>query len=367
MARESWYLEGYLGGESVLRQIPLRHFPFRIGRDSTMDCVIPGHQVSRQHAEILRDDGVLLLRDCQSTNGSFLNRERVTDTAVLQHGDILHFGDTDLRLIRETRVRTSASVTQRHAVVQLDKPLPETIPAGIRQLQELISQRQVEPYYQPIVYAESREVYGYEILGRGTHAGLPALPGALFRIADSTDDLAMHLSQLFRDEGIVRAATFNSQLRFFMNVHPQELRYVRLLLLQMERLRRQYPDVAMVLEIHEQAVPKLSDMKKICQELANMRIELAYDDFGAGQSRFIELIEAPAHYLKFDITLVRNIDKATAAKRKLVKSLVSLSRQMKHMTLAEGIEREEEMACCLDLGFDLVQGYYVGPPQATLG
>lgn len=364
MHQEHWYLEGYLGGDNLLRRIPIRQFPFRIGRDSELDFMIPGSKVSRQHAEILLDGNRLLLRDNNSTNGSFVNRQRINGEAELHHGDVLHFGDTDLRLIRET-IKKSMEQTQRQAAVGEHPALSDKMPTGIRELQELLQKRMVMPAFQPIVDAITGATYGYEVLGRGTHPALPPNPGGLFRIAESVDSLSLHLSQLFREIGIATAARFNSSARFFMNVHPDELKYARLLLLQMERLRRDYPGMALVLEIHEKAVPKLSDMKKICRELEGMDIRLAYDDFGAGQARFIELIEAPAHYLKFDMSLLQHIDTAPDAKRDMVQSLVNLSHKMQIITLAEGLERREEVECCQAMGFDLIQGYYYGEP--TLG
>jgi EAL domain-containing protein (putative c-di-GMP-specific phosphodiesterase class I) len=207
------------------------------------------------------------------------------------------------------------------------------------------------------------EIFGYEMLGRGTHPELPDNPGPLFRIAESVNSLPMQLSQLFRDVGIAKAATFDTNAVFFMNVHPYELRYTRLLLMQMEKIRKDYPGMKLVLEIHEKAVPSLPDMKKICRELDSLNIKLAYDDFGAGQARFIELIEAPAHYLKFDVSLVRHIDKASATKRNMVQSLVNLSQNMGIITLAEGIESKAEVETCQNMGFDLIQGYYFGKPK----
>lgn len=365
MQHDIWYLEGYLSGDTVLRRIPIRHYPFRIGRDSELDFMIPGIKVSRRHAEIIRNDNRLFLCDNNSTNGSFVNRQRIVDGQLeIRHGDVLHFGDTDLRLIRET-VKKSLAETQRHAAVDHQQPTAGKMPTGIREMQELLQQRLVMPAYQRIVDAMTGAIYGYEVLGRGTHPALPPNPGALFRIAESVDSLSLHLSQLFRETGIATAARLDPSARYFMNVHPDELKYPRLLLLQMERLRREHPDMALVLEIHEKAVPKLSDMKKICRELEGMNIRLAYDDFGAGQTRFIELIEAPAHYLKFDISLLQRIDTAPAAKRDMVQSLVTLSHNMQIITLAEGLERREEVECCQAMGFDLIQGYYYGEP--TLG
>jgi EAL domain-containing protein (putative c-di-GMP-specific phosphodiesterase class I) len=47
----------------------------------------------------------------------------------------------------------------------------------------------------------------------------------------------------------------------------------------------------------------------------------------------------------------------------MVKSLVTLSRNMGITTLAEGLERIEEVRECQSMGFDLIQGYYFGEPR----
>jgi EAL domain-containing protein (putative c-di-GMP-specific phosphodiesterase class I) len=92
-------------------------------------------------------------------------------------------------------------------------------------------------------------------------------------------------------------------------------------------------------------------------------MQLAYDDFGAGHSRINELIEVPPDYLKFDETLIRDIDRAPAAKRKLLRALVHLCRESGIQTIAEGVETEREAQSLRELGFDLAQGYRYGKPR----
>ncbi|HSC75866.1 MAG TPA: EAL domain-containing protein [Pseudomonadales bacterium] len=362
MQHENWYLEGYFSGNALLSRLTINVFPFKIGREAGVDFVVPGTRASRNHAEFIKEGERLFLRDKNSTNGTFVNRTRIKEQTEVQHGDILHFADFEVRLIKES-VKKSSNPTLMQSAIPGISTLSEKMPAGIRALQEMVEQKMIAPAFQPIVNAMSADIFGYEILGRGTHSELPVLPGPLFRIAESVDNLPMQLSQLFRDVGIATAATFDTKAAFFMNVHPDELRYARLLLLQMEKIRKDHPDMKLVLEIHEKAVPSLPDMKKICRELDVLRIKLAYDDFGAGQARFIELIEAPAHYLKFDISLVRHIDIAPPAKRSMVQSLVTLSKNMGILTLAEGLESEAEVKTCQDMGFDLIQGFYFGKPK----
>lgn len=366
-SHDIWFFEGYFGGDNTLSRMKLNTFPLRIGREVGVEFLVPSNKASRLHAEIHREDERVFLLDANSTNGTYVNHARIHEKTELQHGDILQFADFEVRIIKEA-VKRSSSPTVKHQIVTGVQPAinnTRPMPTGIRELQELVQNKLITPAFQRIVHADTEEIYGYEILGRGSHPALPSNPGLLFRIAESASGLPMHLSQLFRDVGIAKAATLNSNATFFMNVHPYELRYARLLLLQMERIRREFPTIALVLEIHEKAAPSLADMKKICRELEFLNIKLAYDDFGAGQARLVELVEAPAHYLKFDISLVHNIDKAELAKRNMVQSLVSLSKNMGIMTLAEGLETRAEVMTCREMGFDLIQGYYYGEP--TIG
>lgn len=74
----------------------------RIGRHEESEIFLVDPSVSRNHAIIEMVDGELILKDCDSTNGTFLNDERIT-TCVLRDGDIVKFGETKLRLESERR------------------------------------------------------------------------------------------------------------------------------------------------------------------------------------------------------------------------------------------------------------------------
>jgi EAL domain-containing protein (putative c-di-GMP-specific phosphodiesterase class I) len=366
MQKDHWYFEGYFSGNNVLGRLPLNHFPFRIGRDTKLDFTVPSNSTSRIHAIINREGNRLLISDNRSTNGTYVNRQRLIDQHELRHGDIVHFADFEVRVIRD-RVEESADPTLSMAALRMEN-LSRNMPAGVLELQELLERKLVLPMYQAIVEAGTQKVYAYEVLGRGIHPALSANPGPLFRIAESLAGHTVPLSQLFREVGVARAVeqTADEGFRYFLNIHPDELNDVGGLLKHLGDLKLRFPAVRMVLEIHEKAVTDIQNMKIICQGLDELGIELAYDDFGAGQTRFIELIEAPAHYLKFDISLVGNIDKAQDAKRNIVKMLVNMSKDMGISTLAEGLDRVEEVQVCQDLGFDYIQGFYFGRPKERI-
>ena len=64
-----------------------------IGRAVGSDIVITSKRVSRQHARVRREGGEVILQDLDSTNGTFLNDERVMEPTALHDGDHITIGD----------------------------------------------------------------------------------------------------------------------------------------------------------------------------------------------------------------------------------------------------------------------------------
>lgn len=66
--------------------------PFTIGRKTGKDLEIPDPRVSRDHAEIVCEDGVYYVTDGGSKLGTFVNKERITAKHKLVQGDRIEFG-----------------------------------------------------------------------------------------------------------------------------------------------------------------------------------------------------------------------------------------------------------------------------------
>lgn len=65
-----------------------------IGRDVANNIVIPDSEISRQHARLTRSPAGYVLEDLGSTNGTFVNGERIAAARVLNPGDLIAFGET---------------------------------------------------------------------------------------------------------------------------------------------------------------------------------------------------------------------------------------------------------------------------------
>jgi EAL domain-containing protein (putative c-di-GMP-specific phosphodiesterase class I) len=359
-----WVLEGYFGNDSEsLLRMPLNMFPARVGRDPLLFLPILQADVSRMHAEFFQRGDQLLLRDLGSRNGTLVNLAPLQGEILLQHGDVLHFASHEMRLMEVAQSEQDELNSTRFVA----QPQSSKLPMGVSQFQRMLDARQVSCVFQPIVTL-SGQLYAYEILGRGCRADFPASPDELFHIAESLPGKDVELSLLMRNAGVAEghAQLQGRVCKLFMNTHPAELRRPKQLIDSLAGLREAFPHQQLVLEIHEDAVTDIASLKRLSQELCAMDIELAYDDFGAGQTRLLELIEVPVKYVKFDMSLVQGIHLASSARQKMIGSLVAMTRAMGIATLAEGVELFEEVELCREIGFDLAQGYHFSKPLKTL-
>ena len=94
----TWFLMGRLVEYGPVRIIAIGVSPFRIGRHSSVDLSIPLPTVSRVHAEILTHRGQLEVRDLSSSNGTFLNGQRIRDSVIIESDTLLHIASVPFHI-----------------------------------------------------------------------------------------------------------------------------------------------------------------------------------------------------------------------------------------------------------------------------
>jgi EAL domain-containing protein (putative c-di-GMP-specific phosphodiesterase class I) len=344
-----WFLVGPLDSTETTRCLPIYTVPFVIGRREDLPLSLSCKTVSTVHAEIIEAKGALTLRDLGSTNGTYVNGQRISGAVTLGRDDLVQFANMAFRV-------------QQHAAPNNTQTVQENVydrAMALVQFDKLMAERAVTPFFQPIVAIPTKEVMSYEVLGRSRMFGLE-MPHEMFRVAAQLN-LEVELSVMLRWEGIETSRSMPGSPRLFVNTHPRELARPGLLA-SLELLRKHNPDRQMVLEIHESAVTDADQMDEICSNLPRLDIGLAYDDFGAGQSRLTELVEYKPGYLKFDMSLVRGIDSASPQRQQLLSTLVRMVRELGIVAVAEGVETQAESDTCEEMGFDWGQGFLYGRP-----
>lgn len=356
------YLEHFPEQGGPAKRVEITKSPFLIGRSRAADLTIYSHKVSKDHAVIAQESGRYVVRDLQSTNGTFVNGRRI-DEVPLDDGDILHVTHWEFCFCSGpasgVRAHQTASITQ-----ESDKRDKESLIRLIRFLRQLVSEELVSIHFQPIVDLRNNSIVGFEALGRGSHHQLHQSPAKLFQLAEKCE-MEGDLCRLFRTQALKIGAMLPARFRLFINLHPSQLSRADSLdsLNQLARLnggRHQ-----LVVEVSEQSKISVAELRSIKRILQELRIELAYDDFGVGQARLLEIAECPPHFLKLDRDLVQAMESSETS-REMVRTFLNSISSEGIQVIAEGIESERAAEVCVQTGCSLGQGFLYGHPTSLL-
>jgi len=102
-------------------------------------------------------------------------------------------------------------------------------------------------------------------------------------------------------------------------------------------------------------------IRLLLARLKKLGISISTDDFGTGYSSLSYLKNLPLDNLKIDISFVRDIT-SNADDGAIVSSIVSMARNLRLKTIAEGVETAEQLKTLHELGCDMVQGFYLCRP-----
>ena len=104
--------------------------------------------------------------------------------------------------------------------------------------------------------------------------------------------------------------------------------------------------------------------RSVLERLSGLGVTLALDDFGTGYSSLGYLKQLPFNKLKIDRIFVDGATESVHA-RELLRGIVALARGLNMAVLAEGAERDEEIAMLKEMGCDYVQGFVYARPQSA--
>ena len=119
---------------------------------------------------------------------------------------------------------------------------------------------------------------------------------------------------------------------------------------------------------------EISEKHDICQTtnavqtISNYRAQgfkIAVDDCGTGFSGFQTLYYAEPDYIKIDRFFIQNMEN-DPKKRLLVSTIVNMAHFMGSLVMAEGVETEDELVSCRNIGCDMLQGYFVAHPTSNI-
>lgn len=358
--RTVWTLRGHLPGERTISHISIESEPFVVGRQKPgVQLRLKSGFVSNQHAELSVVPGGLHVRDLESRNGTFVGGRRISAPTLVGHGETVAFADVEFRVERQCLPPEDTECEGHPTVVNFASFEADWTMSNFARL---LQEGTIVPHFQPILSLADVELIGFEALARSEVDGLQSA-AKMFEAAEFLDQ-AVSLSRACRQSALDSAGLLPRGMRLFLNTHPQECLRGDVLSM-LAAAREAAPEVRLVVEIHEDLVGDPRDMLKFSEELQELSVELALDDFGKGRSRLKELVQVRPTFVKFDREMINNLDRAAADEREALRSLVDFLHNLCIFAVAEGIERREEAEACFELGFDLAQGYYFARPMSA--
>ncbi|EOD1044563.1 oxygen-sensing cyclic-di-GMP phosphodiesterase DosP [Citrobacter farmeri] len=234
-------------------------------------------------------------------------------------------------------------------------------------LKNAIANNQLRLVYQPQIFAQTGELYGFEALARWSdpvHGHVP--PNRFIPLAEETGEIenigrwvvreaCRQLSEWRTMSLTIPTLSVNlSALHFRSNQLPDQVSEAM--------VEFAIPGDQLTVEITESMMMEQDEeiLRRI-EILRNMGVGLSIDDFGTGFSGLSRLVSLPVTELKIDKTFV---DRCQTEKRiqSLLEAIISIGQSLNLMVIAEGVETKEQFELLRSMNCPVIQGYYFSRP-----
>ena len=237
-----------------------------------------------------------------------------------------------------------------------------------QELREAINNEDFELVYQPQIDIQTGRMIGVESLARWPHPErgmvspgifIPILErlGLIDRLGDWALRRACEQMVEWLQAGLpeFRVAVNISALHFS---DPALLEEVRKVLAQTGLT----PSL-LELEITESAIQTTPEHLDILHEIRALGVQIAVDDFGTGYSSLASLKHLTIDSLKIDRIFITEVD-VDGNDQLMVKTIIGIGQSMNSHLVAEGVETRPQLDKLIEMGCDVVQGFYFSKPVA---
>lgn len=239
---------------------------------------------------------------------------------------------------------------------------------GVADIAAGIENKQFTAFFQPKVKADSLEVVGLEALARWQHPVHGLIPPGLFIPLAEANGLIEALTMSVFRRALEAGGELHRQghkLKIAVNYSAQSFGSLELPEFVVDSAKAAGLDPkCLIIEVTESGL--MSDLTVALEVLSRLRLKgvsLSIDDFGTGYSSMDQLRRIPFSELKIDQGFVRGAAHDPMA-RSILESSVDMARKLNLVTVAEGVETEEDLEIVRGLGCDLVQGFLIARPMA---
>jgi diguanylate cyclase (GGDEF)-like protein/PAS domain S-box-containing protein len=235
-------------------------------------------------------------------------------------------------------------------------------------LEHALERGELRLRYQPVHDLGTGALHSFEALLRWRHPQRGEVPpddfipiaeetGLILPIGRWVLEQACRQAQAWRESG-------NPHIAVSVNLSSRQLQEQELPTWVAETLAATgLPAANLVLELTESSL--LQDDAGLLEQLSALGVRRARDDFGPGYSSLSYLARFPMDQLKIDRTFIADVG-TPRENTALLRSVIQLASAMKLRTVAEGIERQEQLDRVRELGCDFGQGFLFAQPMDAI-
>ncbi|HEX2592286.1 MAG TPA: EAL domain-containing protein, partial [Rhizomicrobium sp.] len=338
-----------LGGDSfVLLMADNGEDPTTLGAQLVETCAA-AHDVDGRNVFAPASVGLAIGRDAAAPQELLKNAERALVQAKREGGATARIFSKDM----ETAGGASPDSVQLEA-----------------ELRRALDEDELDVFYQPIVRLADRSVVGFEALLRWHHPARGLVVPSDFIAHSEETGLIVPLGRFALEKAAKEIAGWQ---RFFPLSPPL---FVNVNLSKRQLLDPAFESVlrtvlardkiargTLKLEVTETAVATAEGTRGILERLRAVGAGLALDDFGTGMSNFAQLKDLPFDTLKIDRSfLARHSGREDSEEATVLRSILSLARDLKRAVIVEGVETEHDAAWVKSLGCEYAQGFCFSQP-----
>ncbi len=257
------------------------------------------------------------------------------------------------------RIRMFDSAIRQKVVTRLDTEAD---------LRDALKLDQISVHFQPIFQVANRELAGFETLTRWFHQDKGSIPPEIFISVAEESGLILPLGEYLIDSSVDllpelsihagKAANFT----IWINVSSRQLEDYSFVNHLITSYQENFLPGQLGIELTESVLGRDStELYSILHALASRGVKIAIDDFGRGYSSLSHLVDYPIDLIILGHSMIDEI--ATTPGSALVPAIINLAHAINAKVCASGIETELQLRHLIDLGVDLISGYYLGYPQ----
>ncbi len=270
------------------------------------------------------------------------------------------------KLIEVARGHVQSERTESGSSEALNKLSHEARRNLVASFHDALWDKQILPWFQPIVDCNTNSIIGWEALARWEHPTLGILmPEMFLDIARVSRQLMLLTQIMLRNSGnfakdlsklgLHQAARVNVNMTISELGNADTLTWLERIIAETGVQPSQ-----IVIELSERdSLIVDSQLQKNLVRMGEIGMLLSIDDFGTGYSNLGHLLDLPAHSVKLDKRFIEKLpyDKKSAA---LVRAVITLASGLGMTAVAEGVEHEEQLNFLRQHGCTAYQGYRAG-------